>query len=164
MVAVITTRRSLLTQLDGTPGLHVLGQDAFDRFVELRRAHPDLGIGVDDAAGLDGRPVEGALVEACRLGEQSRGVVVIAVDSRRASAAFRGIIPELSRAGTGLLPQPTATADGDLFRVRVEPSATRCPGRGLHVSDGVATGIQVALPPAAVPHVDPPAEPAQPVR
>jgi S-DNA-T family DNA segregation ATPase FtsK/SpoIIIE len=153
VVAVITTRRSTLTELVGGSRLHVLRPGEVDRFVELRRAHPDLGIVVDDAEGLDGNAIETALVEATRLVDQAEGVVAIAVDSRRASAAFRGIVPEVARAGTGLLLQPTTPADGDLFRIRVEPSATRRPGRGLHLSDGVATGIQVALPSTAQPSV-----------
>jgi S-DNA-T family DNA segregation ATPase FtsK/SpoIIIE len=156
VVTVIATRRSPLTEWVGGPSLHVLHPGEVDRFIELRRAHPDLGIVVDDAEGLDGSPIETALVEATRLVDQAAGVVVIAVDSRHASAAFRGIVPEVARGGTGLLLQPTTPADGDLFRIRVEPSATRRPGRGLHVSDGVATGIQVALPSAALPtHVRP---------
>jgi S-DNA-T family DNA segregation ATPase FtsK/SpoIIIE len=153
VVAVITTRRSTLTELVGGSRLHVLRPGEVDRFVELRRAHPDLGIVVDDAEGLDGNAIETALVEATRLVDQAAGVVAIAVDSRRASAAFRGIVPEVARAGTGLLLQPTTPADGDLFRIRVEPSATRRPGRGLHLSEGVATGIQVALPSTAQPSV-----------
>lgn len=156
-VTVITTRRSPLTDLVGGPSLHVLRPGEVDRFVELRRAHPDLGIVIDDAEGLDGSAIETALVEATRLVDQAAGVVAIAVDSRRASAAFRGIVPEVARGGTGLLLQPTTPADGDLFRIRVEPSATRHPGRGLHVSDGVATGIQVALPTTAHPTATPPA-------
>jgi S-DNA-T family DNA segregation ATPase FtsK/SpoIIIE len=151
VVAVITTRRSPLTELAGPAGLHVLRADEADRFVQLRQAHSDLGILVDDADGLDGSAIEGPLVEATRLVERAAGVVVICVDSRRASTAFRGIVPEMARAGTGLLLQPTTPADGDLFRIRIEPSPTRRPGRGLHVSDGLATGIQVALPPAAQP-------------
>jgi hypothetical protein len=59
----------------------------------------------------------------------------------------------MARSATGLLLQPTTPADGDLFRIRVEPSSTKRPGRGLHVSDGVATGIQVALPEVALPQV-----------
>jgi S-DNA-T family DNA segregation ATPase FtsK/SpoIIIE len=153
IVTVIPTRRSLLTELIGVPGLHVLRADDFDRFVELRQANPDLGIVIDDAEGIEGSPIEAAVIEATRLVEQAAGVVAIGVDTRRASAAFRGIVPEMAWSATGLLLQPTRPADGDLFRIRVEPSSTKRPGRGLHVSDGVATGIQVALPEVALPQV-----------
>jgi S-DNA-T family DNA segregation ATPase FtsK/SpoIIIE len=145
-LAVVTTRRSPLNELRGIRGVHLLGADDVDAFVALRREEPDLAIVVDDADAIDGTPLEGALVEAVRLVDTAGGLVAVAVELHRASAAYRGLVPEVARHGTGLLLGPRSPADGELFRMRVDPESGRLPGRGLLVADGTATPIQIAVP------------------
>ncbi len=143
-VAVVAPGRSPLTELDGIPGTHLFGTGDVDAFVALRREHPDCAILVDDADALDGTPLEGILLEAAKLVDAADGLLVIAADLHRASAAYRGLIPELARRGTGLLLGARSPTDGELFRVRVEPDAGRPPGRGFLIADGRATPVQVA--------------------
>jgi S-DNA-T family DNA segregation ATPase FtsK/SpoIIIE len=102
---------------------------------------------VDDCECLDGTSIENALVEVTRLVEQAGGLVAAALDTRRSATAFRGLVPELSRSGTGIVLCPSSATDGDLLRTRVEPQSVRTPGRGLLVTDGLATPTQVATPP-----------------
>lgn len=159
-VAIVAPRRSPLAQLPAQPGLHVLRTDEADRFIELRREHVDLAVFVDDSDLLEGTPLESALVEATRLVENAAGLIAVALDSRRAAGAFRGLVPEVTKAGVGVILWPAGPADGDLLRVRVEPQTARVPGRGVLVTDGIPTPIQVALPPplppAAAAHVPSP--------
>ena len=105
-VAVVTGRRSRLCELADLPGLHLLTTADVDAFVELRRATPELGILVDDAENLSSTPMEAALVEATTLVEAAEGVVVVAAETQRALGLFRGLVPEVSRDGFGILLSP----------------------------------------------------------
>ena len=143
-VAVVTGRRSRLCELADLPGLHLLTTADVDAFVELRRATPELGILVDDAENLSSTPMEAALVEATTLVEAAEGVVVVAAETQRALGLFRGLVPEVSRDGCGILLSPASAADGDLLRVRVDVPTERRPGLGFVVADGSCTPVQVA--------------------
>ncbi|WP_347351716.1 FtsK/SpoIIIE domain-containing protein [Intrasporangium sp.] len=144
-VALVAPRRSPLADTPPHPGLHLLARQEHDRFVALRREHADLAVLVDDADLVDGTPWEPALVETTRVVEGTGGLVVATLDSRRAAGAFRGLVPEVGRAGTGVLLCPTTPADGDLLRVRVIGTSTHTPGRGLLVTDGHPVPVQVAV-------------------
>jgi S-DNA-T family DNA segregation ATPase FtsK/SpoIIIE len=143
-VAAIAPRRSPLAGLPPRPGLHLLRPDEDDRFIALRRQRGDLAVLVDDCDCLDGTPMETALIEATRLVEHSGGLVAAVLDTRRSATAFRGLAPAVGRAGTGVILCPSGPTDGDLLRTRVEPQSVRLPGRGVLVTDGVATPVQVA--------------------
>lgn len=143
-VAVMTTRRSPLTGLNGIPGLRQLGAGDVDAFVALRRQHLDLGIIVDDAEGLSGTPMEAALLEAATLVDSAGGVIVAAADLQRAIGLFRGLVPEVARDGCGVLLSPGSAGDGDLLRARVDVPRERRPGLGVLVRQGTATPIQIA--------------------
>ncbi|MDN5796666.1 MAG: FHA domain-containing protein [Intrasporangium sp.] len=144
-VALVAPRRSPLADAPPRLGLHVLAREEHDRFIALRREHTDLTVLVDDADLLDGTPLESALVEATRLVESASGVVVVTLDSRRTAGAFRGLVPEVARAGAGVLLCPNSSADGDLLRIRVDGPSARTPGRGLLVTDGLPVPVQVAV-------------------
>ncbi|HET7399712.1 MAG TPA: FtsK/SpoIIIE domain-containing protein, partial [Intrasporangium sp.] len=124
--------------------LHLLGPGEVDHFVELRRAVPQTAIIVDDAESLDGSPMADALAEAARLVETAGGVIAAAVDVARQPVAFRGLVAEVARDSTGLLLCPTATSDGDLFRLAAEAVTHRIPGRGLHILARQVTPIHIA--------------------
>ncbi|MGN6751178.1 MAG: FtsK/SpoIIIE domain-containing protein [Intrasporangium sp.] len=145
-VAAIAPRRSPLTGLPPRSGLHLLRPDECDRFIALRRQHGDLAMLVDDCDCLDGTPMETAVIEATRLVEHSGGLVAAALDTRRGATAFRGLVPEVGRAGTGVILCPSGPTDGDLLHARVEPQSVRAPGRGVLVAEGIATAVQVATP------------------
>ncbi|OFE18023.1 hypothetical protein BA895_12800 [Humibacillus sp. DSM 29435] len=159
-VAVVIGRRSRLGELAGLPGVHLLDASARDGFVELRRATPELGILVDDAENLVGTPMEAALLEATAIVDTAEGVVVVAAETQRALGLFRGLVPEVSRDGCGILLSPASAADGDLLRVRVDVPSERRPGFGFVVVDGSCTPVQVAdafaLPALAGQHPPPP--------
>ena len=143
-VAVITGRRSRLRELAGLSGLHLLDAANRDGFVELRRATPELGILVDDAENLTGTPMEAALLEATAIVDAAEGVVVVAAETQRALGLFRGLVPEVSRDGCGVMLSPTSAADGDLLRVRLDVPSERRPGFGFVVADGSCTPVQIA--------------------
>ncbi|MEO5743973.1 MAG: FtsK/SpoIIIE domain-containing protein, partial [Terracoccus sp.] len=143
-VAVVTGRRSRLLELAGLPGLHLLAAADTDTFVELRRATPELGILVDDAENLCSTPMEAALLEATTLVDGAEGVVVVTAETQRALGLFRGLVPEVSRDGCGIMLSPTSAADGDLLRVRLDVPTQRRPGFGFVVADGSCTSVQVA--------------------
>jgi S-DNA-T family DNA segregation ATPase FtsK/SpoIIIE len=145
-LAVITPRRSPLTELGGIPGVHVFRPEDAEGFIALRRDLPELAVLVDDADGLEGAAIESALLETTRLIDDAGGLVAISIDLHRGTALFRGLVPEVARHATGLLLGARSAADGELFRMRVEPLTDRHPGRGLHIVDGTATPIQVAIP------------------
>lgn len=144
-VAILAPRRSPLSRMPRRPDLHLLGPDDHDRFVALRRERPDLAVLVDDGDRLDGSALESGLVETARLVENAAGFIAVALDARRAATAFRGLVPEVGRAGVGVILCPTSPTDGDLLRVRVETQPARIPGRGVLVTDGRAVPIQVAV-------------------
>lgn len=143
---VVATRRTPLSSLAGTPQLHLVSAQDGARLRQLREAHPELSVLVDDAEGLDGSPVEPVVLELAQdLGHPSSWCVA-AVDARRAASLYRGVVPELARHATGVVLSPVSPNDGDVLGVRVEVARRRLPGRGVIVLDGAALPIQVADP------------------
>jgi S-DNA-T family DNA segregation ATPase FtsK/SpoIIIE len=144
--AVIATRRTPLSWLSGIRRLHLVPAGDGKRLRELRDAHPDLSVLVDDAEGLDGSPAEPVVLDVLHDLDQTGAWCVAAVEARRAVSLYRGLVPELARHGTGVILSPTSPSDGDLLGVRVDTTRHRLPGRGVLVLDGVATPLQVADP------------------
>jgi S-DNA-T family DNA segregation ATPase FtsK/SpoIIIE len=145
-LAVITPRRSPLAELRGIPGVQVFRPEDVGGFIALRRDLPDLTVLVDDAECLEGAAVEAALLETTRLVDTAGGFIAIGVDLHRGTGMFRGLVPEVARHATGLLLGARSAADAELFRMRIDPLTDRHPGRGLHIAEGTATPIQVAIP------------------
>ncbi len=144
--ALIATRRTPVSWLSGIPLLQLVPAGDGHRLGELRQAHPDLSLLVDDAEGLDGTPVEPVVLDALHDLERTGAWCVAAVDTRRAPSLYRGVVPELARHGTGVVLSPASPSDGDLLGIRVEPARHRVPGRGVLVVDGCPVPLQVADP------------------
>ncbi|HET8987522.1 MAG TPA: hypothetical protein VFN43_03335 [Humibacillus sp.] len=143
-IAVITGRRSPLKSMITERGMHVLSPHDDRRFVELRRAHPELAVLVDDLEAVEGSELERALAECVGLVDESQGLVWATADTARANAAFRGLVPGLARHGTGLVLCPGAPTDGDCLQARPEPTGRAIPGRGSLVVDSRCLPIQIA--------------------
>lgn len=69
--------------------------------------------------------------------------VVASARTHALAGAFRGPLAHLVTRGHALLLRPASARDGDPLGVRIEVPATPCPGRGVHVSRGRVTEIQV---------------------
>jgi S-DNA-T family DNA segregation ATPase FtsK/SpoIIIE len=143
-VAVIATRRSPLQTLVTEEGVHLLTPHDDLRFIDLRRAHPDLAVLIDDAEAVEGSDLERALVECVELVDDSGGLVWASADTARANAAFRGLVPAVARDGSGLVLCPTGPADGDCLQARPDPVGRAIPGRGSLVLDSRCLPLQVA--------------------
>jgi S-DNA-T family DNA segregation ATPase FtsK/SpoIIIE len=143
-IALVAGRRSPLQALAAERGVHLLSHADDRRFVDLRRAHPDLAVIIDDAEGLEGSPLERAAVECSGLVDDSGGLVWAVADTARANTAFRGLVPALARHGTGLVLWAGGPTDGDCLRARPEPVARAVPGRGSLVLDARCLPIHVA--------------------
>ncbi|WP_323099380.1 FtsK/SpoIIIE domain-containing protein [Intrasporangium sp. YIM S08009] len=142
-VVVLATPRSPLHGLLDDTGCTVLGPADRDAFVSARRADPDLCVVVDDVERFDGTPLGEAVLEACGLLDATDGLVVGSADLARATAAFRGLVPEIARDGHGLLLGAGSAADGDLLGARLEGPFERRAGRGHLVRDGQTVPVQV---------------------
>jgi S-DNA-T family DNA segregation ATPase FtsK/SpoIIIE len=149
-VCVVSPRRSVLSLWAAGQECPTLTPHDATELIGMRRDDPDLCLLVDDAELVDGSRVEAALVEAARLVDGTEGIVVVAAELARANGAFRGLLPEVSRDGVGILLGATSPGDGDVLGVRLEIDSTRRAGRGHLVVDGRSTPVQVAL-------LDPPA-------
>jgi len=144
-VCVVSPRRSPLSLWAAGRECPTLTPHDATELIRMRSDDPDLCLLVDDAELVDGSRVEAALVEAARLVDGTEGFVVVAAELVRANAAFRGLLPEVSRDGIGILLGATSPGDGDVLGVRLEIDSTRSPGRGHLVVDGRSTPVQVAL-------------------
>lgn len=144
-VLTVCPRRSPVSIWALTHGLPALSHHDAAELVAARRLDPDLCILVDDAESVDGSPVEPALLEAARLVENTDGFIAVSADLARANAAFRGLVPEISRTGCAVLLQPASPTDGDVVGARLDVPVGRRPGRGYLVLDGVAEPVQVGL-------------------
>ncbi|MFC8503529.1 FtsK/SpoIIIE domain-containing protein [Pedococcus sp. NPDC057267] len=113
--------------------------------VDLRRAAPDLVVVVDDAETLVDTPLDPVIREVAALVERDRGLLVCGSDATALAGQYRGPAVEVARYRTGLLLGRCGTLEAELLGVRVPDGGAQRPGRGLLVSRGRATPIQVAL-------------------
>jgi DNA segregation ATPase FtsK/SpoIIIE, S-DNA-T family len=143
-VVVVASRRSPLQALAAELGMPVLSPRDDRCFVDLRRARPDLAVLVDDAEALEGSGLERALVECAGLVYESGGLVWAAVDTARANASFRGLVPAVAQDGAGIVLCSAASSDGDCLQARPDPVGRAVPGRGSLVLDARCLPIQVA--------------------
>jgi len=112
--------------------------------IDARRAHPDLVVLVDDADRLEGTPAEAPLLEVISLVDRDGGLVVAACTTTSVAAQFRGIVPAVARAQSGVLLAPRTPGDGEAFGIRAPRGMALVPGRGLHVSGREARELQIA--------------------
>jgi S-DNA-T family DNA segregation ATPase FtsK/SpoIIIE len=126
------------------------GDDA-EALAELFEHHPrPLLVVIDDAEAFAG---DHAMVKALLTSRRTDRGVVGATTPDDARSALRGFLPELLRARTGLLLNPTAALDGAPFGLSLARSllVDGPPGRALLMADGRALPVQVPLPPAGEP-------------
>ncbi len=141
--------RTLVVTHDPTP-FDGLGEVLSPRDEQGLRAalttHPDLAVLVDDADSLGGSAIGTLLTEWVDRIETLGGVMAVAVRLHTLTTAFRGLVPALATRQTALLLDPRSRHDGEPLGVRIDPPATRTPGRGVIVVRGRAEEIQVARP------------------
>ena len=114
--------------------------------IAARRRQPGLAVLVDDADRVLDTPVEAVLLELAQLVDRDDGLLVCAASSQAVAAQFRGVAAEVARRRTGLLLGPRGAGDGDVFGLRVRPDHGAPAGRGLWVTAGAVTVVQVAAP------------------
>jgi S-DNA-T family DNA segregation ATPase FtsK/SpoIIIE len=108
-----------------------------------------LAVLVDDAEIVAESPAAVVLDRLMRTARDSGHLMVIAGTTEELSVGFRGFVVDVRRARTGLLLAPRGPLDGEVLGVRL-PRKTGEPvpvGRGQLIVRGVATQLQVALPP-----------------
>jgi S-DNA-T family DNA segregation ATPase FtsK/SpoIIIE len=101
-----------------------------DRLIEVRRAHPDLAVVVDDSERLSGLPIEPVLLEIARRVDEDSGLIVVATSTNALEGRVGALAPDLARAHTGVELWPAGAA--------------RVPGRGLLRTALGVERIQVA--------------------
>ncbi len=116
--------------------------------VAARRRDPSLAVLVDDADLLDEAPIGPPLKEILELVDRDGGLFVAVASSTSLGSRFRGIDVAVARRRTGLLLAPTP-ADGDLLGAHGTRGIPSLPGRGVLVSGGLATELQVYLAPGS---------------
>jgi DNA segregation ATPase FtsK/SpoIIIE, S-DNA-T family len=146
---IVAPRPSPLTALEGTRGVIAL----LDRSAgpgEMVTAMAGDGAGrplvvvVDDAELLTDTPLADALSDIDIV-----GALIAAGTTDDLLKAYRGFTVDIRRSRSGLLLAPSSALDGDLLGVRLPRGAvggSAPPGRGLLVSRGQVTPVQVALP------------------
>ncbi|WP_242903180.1 FtsK/SpoIIIE domain-containing protein [Actinomadura terrae] len=151
-VVLITPRRSPLRFLQGRPG--VLGvlttQSEPD---DLEKAIGDehrYAVIVDDAELLDETALDDALCDVLRTARDGDHAVVIGGTTADLARGYRGFLSDTRRSRSGVLLSIESPDDGELFNLRLPRNAplVGLTGRGLFVTGGRTTQIQVALPPA----------------
>ncbi|MFF5211453.1 FtsK/SpoIIIE domain-containing protein [Streptosporangium sp. NPDC000396] len=146
-VVLLTPRRSPLRALADTPGvLAVLdaGGD-LDGAVAGRERYVVI---VDDAELISpDSPLGASLEQVLRTGRDGEHGLIVGGSTGDLTTAYRGFAAEARKTRTGLLLSVQSPADGDLFTIRLPRGAVGGPpGRGLLVTLGAMTPVQVALP------------------
>jgi DNA segregation ATPase FtsK/SpoIIIE, S-DNA-T family len=108
---------------------------------------PDSSILIDDVERFADTEMEDVLLRWFKDPRRSSGSLVVAGTTSSLATTFRGLSVVARGSGQGILLNPTSYSDGDLLGVRLSavPAGPGVPGRGLLVSDGSVTPIQVAI-------------------
>lgn len=104
---------------------------------------PDGLLVVDDAHLLSGTSTEDLLLDHLT---RHRAPVLLAADLDSAASAFRGLVPLVARARTGVILQPTTPGQGSLLGASLPVGDHAVPGRGVLVQQGRCQRIQVVAP------------------
>jgi len=151
-VVVITPRRSRLPELLGPlTGVRLFGPtelDSPDLVRCLDEAGPFSVVVIDDADALGDLPLAARLAQLLSRWRDGGATVLAAAGIEEAAGAFRGLVPELRKAKSGLLLQPQQVTQGDLLGTRLQRSMVGAPLplRAVAVHQGVATVVQVPVP------------------
>jgi S-DNA-T family DNA segregation ATPase FtsK/SpoIIIE len=147
----VCPRPSPLRDLAGLPGVAdvVSGPDIGPDLEDaLAAAHGPVAIMVDDAELLADDRAAGPLERLARTARDEGNIIVAAGTTEDLLVQrYRGWLPLIRRGRCGVLLNPGSHVDGEVFDLRL-PRSTRGgwpPGRGLLVSRGEATPIQVPL-------------------
>jgi DNA segregation ATPase FtsK/SpoIIIE, S-DNA-T family len=125
-------------------GVAVLGLDDREQLVRLRRRHPDLAVCVDDADRLADNDLVPVLREIIGLVDRDDGLGVVATSSTALTMRFSGVDVDVARHGCALVLNPAA-ADRGPFAATLPDGIPRMPGRGVLLTGGEATEVQVLL-------------------
>lgn len=151
-VLLVTPRRSPLASLAGRPGvLGVLNAESTeDDLLDAIGDEHRYAVIVDDAELLDETDLDDALRSVLRSARDGEHALVIGGTTEDLNRGYRGFIAETRRSRSGVLLSVDSPDDGELFGLRLPRNASLGgpTGRGLFVSLGTASQIQVALPPA----------------
>lgn len=142
-----TVLRTAATSLSRA-GERVVAVTADDDPREIRAridSTPRIFVLVDDVERLADSETEDVLLQWFKDLRPGAGGLLVAGTSADIAASFRGLAVVARRSGQGILLSPTSPMDGDLLGVRLAatPDVGR-PGRGVLVSAGHITPIQVA--------------------
>ncbi|HWE57949.1 MAG TPA: FtsK/SpoIIIE domain-containing protein [Acidimicrobiales bacterium] len=150
-VVGVTTRTSPLRDLAGEEGVVAMVDGLTITADDLTAAIKDIGVRdltvlVDDVDLLGDSPVSDVLSAFLRAARDNRSAMVVAGTSGELNQ-FRGVVPEAKKSKCGLLLCPPSTTEGDVLGVRLPRTALfgGPPGRGLLVSKGEITVVQVAV-------------------
>ncbi|MEO6791510.1 MAG: FtsK/SpoIIIE domain-containing protein, partial [Ornithinibacter sp.] len=154
-VAVVTSSPG---EWQGLGGCLVTTPSAPEPLVELRLQRRDLVLLVDDANRLDGTAAEPVVREIAGLVERDRGLLVVATTPRAVATRFRGVDVEVCREQAGLLLCPDV-GDGEALGARGITGVPKIPGRGVLISRGSATEVQVLAPEPSAGAVELPGSP-----
>lgn len=155
-VGLVTPRRSPLRDLAGRPGVvgELTLESARDEIAALLAAlaptptAPTLLL-VDDLelVGADG-PLADAIVDHVGALRDKPGLVVAGGTTDELGGAYRGPVPALKRARSGLILAPQSPNDGDVFGLRLPRSVVGggTPGRGILSASGQWQPVQVPTP------------------
>ncbi len=110
--------------------------------------HRPLAVLVDDAELVTDSPAANALDRFARHARDAGNLIVIGGTTEDLAIGFRGFIVDTRRSRSGVLLTPRGPLDGELLGVRLPrgTGGTAPPGRGLAVSPGGITPLQIALP------------------
>jgi S-DNA-T family DNA segregation ATPase FtsK/SpoIIIE len=130
----------------GRPVVLVGPDDEPEVLTRLLGRHPDLLVLVDDVDRVVDGPLEPVLSEAARRADRGDGALVVATTASSLGSRFRGLDVDTARRGHALLLSPSSR-DGDVVGVRLPRAGTASivPGRGVVVSDGRVSAVQVLL-------------------
>ncbi|MDO5626925.1 MAG: FtsK/SpoIIIE domain-containing protein [Mobilicoccus sp.] len=154
-VAVVTGRRSPLSALAATSE-RVYGPFTRDEQAGALREAVDAGmragrmlVVADDVDLLADGELLDVLTGLPGLMRDSGSLFVGAADATEVLGAYRGPLPALRRARSGVMLSPSSLEEGEAFGVRLRrwQFARPCPpGGGLLVIDGLTDRVQVLLP------------------
>jgi S-DNA-T family DNA segregation ATPase FtsK/SpoIIIE len=113
-----------------------------------RHATQPLAVVVDDAELVTDTPAASVLDRYMRTARDDGHLIAIAGTTDDLSVGFRGFVVDARRARTGVLLSPRSPLDGEALGIRLprDTGGRWPPGRGLLVSRGAASPLQLALP------------------
>ena len=153
-LVVAVSSAAEVSRMPWPPGSVVIEPSDPEGLVRLRRKHHDLAVCVDDADRLGNSDLAPALREIIGLVDRDGGLAVLSTSTTSLATRFSGIDVEAARHGCCLVLNPTP-ADRGLVATSLPEGVPRLPGRGVLVTRGEATEVQVLLAEGSVGQVAP---------